>query len=323
MTRIGTEDSQPSLATAQVSSESSFASYSSMGFSVKTKVEGRIGFLANLFNELKINDPVFFRFPYEAVMTGKVVGQVEVQTGINVQLVIPDISMTGESLSTRAIAPDDLLADEMVIKLGATTGVTQGRITAVELDDVNVRVGSKDTLCSHLIEVSGDPYFSRPGDAGAPVIRWRDATAVGLVVASDSSQRTFVQPIAAILQQLNCELTVADLLHAKLKLLEVVRSASIPGYEPQSVEAKRLLDRLREEIEELLEQLPADKADEAERIKKNRQTIVKLSTGKELDRQLYSLSAKGLLEAAAWVKDITPQLSSTIAQLGKLFFPDF
>jgi hypothetical protein len=41
------------------------------------------------------------------------------------------------------------------------------------------------------------------------------------------------------------------------------------------------------------------------------------------DRAWYSVSSKGLLEAAEFVKDFSGEIAGTLNNLGKCFWPDF
>jgi hypothetical protein len=41
------------------------------------------------------------------------------------------------------------------------------------------------------------------------------------------------------------------------------------------------------------------------------------------DRAWYSVSAKGLLEAAKFVKDFSAEIGGTLKNLGSSFWPDF
>jgi hypothetical protein len=44
---------------------------------------------------------------------------------------------------------------------------------------------------------------------------------------------------------------------------------------------------------------------------------------KSLLRAWYSVSSKGLLEAAKFVKDFSGEIAGTLKNLGKCFWPDF
>ena len=88
-------------------------------------------------------------------------------------------------------------------------------------------------------------------------------------------------------------------------------------------ERKDLLEQLQEQVKGLLKALPAEKQDEAPKVAKNLKKLVEEATSEEPDREWYSLSAKGLLEAATYVKDFSGAIAATIQSLGKSLWPDF
>lgn len=110
----------------------------------------------------------------------------------------------------------DVLGAEEVEKIGRTTGVTRGRITAIELDDVVVGYGPElgELSFDGQIEVEGldATAFSRGGDSGSLVYRTCDGAAVGLLFAGsetggDNGQGlTYLNPIGPVLELLGAEL---------------------------------------------------------------------------------------------------------------------
>ena len=88
-------------------------------------------------------------------------------------------------------------------------------------------------------------------------------------------------------------------------------------------EKKALLEQLRREVEELVERLPPEKADEAPQVAKDLEMLVEQATSDKPNRRWYSVSAEGLLEASKWVKDFAGNLFGTVGQLGKLIWPDY
>jgi hypothetical protein len=90
------------------------------------------------------------------------------------------------------------------------------------------------------------------------------------------------------------------------------RSAAYSILVPNTIASKKLI-----------ELLPKDKTDEAPKIVKNLDLLVKEATNEKPDRKWYSLSAEGLLEAAKWVKDFTGKIGGSIQNLGKSIWPDF
>ncbi|MCC6359688.1 MAG: leucine-rich repeat domain-containing protein [Phycisphaerales bacterium] len=84
-----------------------------------------------------------------------------------------------------------------------------------------------------------------------------------------------------------------------------------------------LLKKLRADVDELMKNLPKDKRDEAPQIADNLEITIKQATNEKPNRKWYSISAEGLLEAAAWVKGFSGEIGGTIKSLGKLLWPDF
>ena len=88
-------------------------------------------------------------------------------------------------------------------------------------------------------------------------------------------------------------------------------------------ERKDLLEKLTLDVKALIERLPKGKTDEAPQIVENLEMIVKQATSEKPKREWYSLSAKGLLEAAKWVKDFSVVIGGTIQNLGKSIWPNY
>ena len=115
-------------------------------------------------------------------------------------------------VSTTAVA----LGGEEVEKIGRTTGITQGRVSAIELDDVVVGYGPGlgDISLDSQIEVEGTGAgpFSRGGDSGSLVYRRADGVALGLLFAGsetggeNGTGLTYLNPIDAVLEALGAEL---------------------------------------------------------------------------------------------------------------------
>ncbi|MBO3102442.1 hypothetical protein [Cellulomonas fengjieae] len=114
-------------------------------------------------------------------------------------------------ITTTAVA----LGGEEVAKIGRTTSVTRGRVTAIELDDVVVGYGEElgEIRFDNQIEVesTGSGPFSRGGDSGALVYR-EDGVALGLLFAGSESGGdngtglTYINPIDAVLDALGVTL---------------------------------------------------------------------------------------------------------------------
>lgn len=100
----------------------------------------------------------------------------------------------------------DLDPDQLVEKVGRTTGHTRGRITAVEVDGVAVQYDEGVYTFDDQIEISGTRgAFSAGGDSGSVIWRDHDRSPVGLLFAGsstggpDGTGVTFANPLATVL----------------------------------------------------------------------------------------------------------------------------
>jgi hypothetical protein len=113
-------------------------------------------------------------------------------------------------------APGGLLVEELslVAKLGRTTGLTRGRVSAFELDQLVVSYDAGHLRFDDQIEVDGEGAtpFSQGGDSGALVFTAHGREAVALVFAgSDQGGRsgqglTYANPLRRVLDALKAEL---------------------------------------------------------------------------------------------------------------------
>ncbi|WP_426593604.1 trypsin-like peptidase domain-containing protein [Cellulomonas sp. McL0617] len=120
------------------------------------------------------------------------------------ELAQPDLQYPVGRITTTAV----VLGGESVGKIGRTTAMTHGRVTAIELDDVVVGYGEElgELTFDNQIEVesTGTGPFSRGGDSGSLVYR-EDGVAIGLLFAGsesggdNGSGLTYVNPIDAVL----------------------------------------------------------------------------------------------------------------------------
>ncbi|PZR53437.1 hypothetical protein DNL40_07980 [Xylanimonas oleitrophica] len=107
------------------------------------------------------------------------------------------------------------LGGEAVAKIGRTTALTRGRVTAIELDDVLVGYGDDLGVLGFdgqvEVEPTGTGPFSRGGDSGSLVYR-EDGVALGLLFAgsetggSNGAGLTYVNPIDTVLDALGVRL---------------------------------------------------------------------------------------------------------------------
>ncbi|SCX46885.1 hypothetical protein SAMN03159343_1886 [Klenkia marina] len=116
----------------------------------------------------------------------------------------------GGALLGAVLPADEVDPDELVEKVGRTTGHTRGRITAVEVDGVGVQYGEGVVhTFDDQIEVEGlQGSFSEGGDSGSVIWRSSDRAPLGLLFAGSSTGGsagggvTFANPLATVLRVL-------------------------------------------------------------------------------------------------------------------------
>lgn len=102
----------------------------------------------------------------------------------------------------------------IVCKQGRTTGLSTGKVTAFELDNVVVQYDSGNLRFDDQIEIegAGNLAFSAGGDSGSVIFEKKSRLAIGLLFAggdsggSNGKGLTFANPIHAVLEQLKIEL---------------------------------------------------------------------------------------------------------------------
>lgn len=108
----------------------------------------------------------------------------------------------------------EVLDSDAVVKVGRTTGLTRGVVTAFEVDNVVVDFDIGRLRFDGQIEISGTQAgpFSQPGDSGSLIVDRDTDLAVGLLFAGsdqggpDNFGVTYANPIAAVLDQLGVDL---------------------------------------------------------------------------------------------------------------------
>jgi hypothetical protein len=121
-------------------------------------------------------------------------------------------ALPGGALAARVSAVDDVDPDELVEKVGRTTGHTRGRITAVEVDGVGVQYDAGVVTFDDQVEIEGlTGAFSAGGDSGSVIWRSRDRAPLGLLFAGSTTGGsagggvTFANPLATVLRELGVE----------------------------------------------------------------------------------------------------------------------
>ena len=111
------------------------------------------------------------------------------------------------------VGPDGIEDGSRVAKIGRTTGLTKGRVTAFEIDNVVVEYDRGDLVFDGQIEIegAGSRPFSDGGDSGSLIVD-EDRQAVALLFAgTDTGGRnnrglTYANPIGEVLRRLRVEL---------------------------------------------------------------------------------------------------------------------
>lgn len=118
----------------------------------------------------------------------------------------------GGPLASLVAAADAVDPDELVEKVGRTTGHTRGRVTAVEVDGVGVQYDDGVHTFDDQVEIEGlTGAFSAGGDSGSVIWRSSDRAPLGLLFAgstvggSAGGGVTFANPLATVLRELNVE----------------------------------------------------------------------------------------------------------------------
>jgi len=113
-------------------------------------------------------------------------------------------------LAREPLAPAEAIA---AAKVGRTTGLTRGEVTAFELDGVQVAYTRGTLVFDDQIEVSGTGSgpFSQGGDSGSLVVSADARRPVGLLFAGGEEggeDVTYLNPIAVVLDALGATLRV-------------------------------------------------------------------------------------------------------------------
>jgi internalin A len=98
--------------------------------------------------------------------------------------------------------------------------------------------------------------------------------------------------------------------------------ASIINSQPPG-ERKELLETLQKQIGELISGPPEEKQQFKKMVADRLKELTEGVTSGTPDRAWYSVSSKGLLEAAKFVKDFSVEIGGTLKILGSSFWPDF
>jgi hypothetical protein len=101
-----------------------------------------------------------------------------------------------------------------VAKVGRSTDIRRGRVTAIELDNVVVHYDMGDLRFDNQFEIegAGSESFSQGGDSGSLIVEANSRQALGLLFAGgdaggkNGKGLTYANPIVAVLDALNVDL---------------------------------------------------------------------------------------------------------------------
>jgi hypothetical protein len=154
----------------------------------------------------------------DAVPVGSLLDFVPLKTNgsnqVDAAIALPDASIDLQSneipgLGSFTIAPADVLRPNMsVSKLGRTSGLTRGVVTAVEIDNIVMASEVGDVTFDDQIEVKGvDGPFSRQGDSGSLVVSDQNQ-AIGMVFCGNEFANgglgvTYANPLPKVMNAFN------------------------------------------------------------------------------------------------------------------------
>lgn len=106
-----------------------------------------------------------------------------------------------------SLPPAVVAKSAAVRKIGRSTGLTLGRVTAIEVGGIHVDYQTGPALFEDQIEVTGlDAAFAAHGDSGSLVVDDKGA-AVGLLFAVSETGVAYVNPIGPVLDLLKVQLS--------------------------------------------------------------------------------------------------------------------
>jgi hypothetical protein len=115
-------------------------------------------------------------------------------------------TLTGQG-ALQGVRSEPLEGQERVFKIGRTTGLTQGHVSAFEVDDVWIQYDIGLLGFDRQIEIApvGGSPFSLGGDSGSLVVD-ESLRAVGLLFAGNDVDVSYANPIQAVLETLGARM---------------------------------------------------------------------------------------------------------------------
>ena len=212
-----------------------------LGCFVRERKSGRLGVLSNNHilanvNSAQVGDPIYQPSPGDGGTAAHAIANLAAYTQIffagipntadcawaelidarqyNPTSITDSAGLTVASISTTT--PTSLMPLDRVIKIGRTTGYTQGEVTAILTANLMVRMGSRLTARFDdvvQIESLNRNRFSDGGDSGSVVLT-HDGKPGGLLFAGSKTGGsgrqgiTFANPLDIVLNALNLDLVI-------------------------------------------------------------------------------------------------------------------
>jgi hypothetical protein len=136
-----------------------------------------------------------------------------VAAGVDIDAGLLRAILAGQDRQLAGLGPEFVDEGTVVHKIGRTTGATEGRVTAFDLDNVVVAYDTGNLRFDNQIEIegSGNAAFSDGGDSGSLIVDG-EMRAIALLFAggdtggSNGLGLTYANPIRTVLSSLNATL---------------------------------------------------------------------------------------------------------------------
>ncbi len=122
---------------------------------------------------------------------------------------VADVSRLRDLGALKPMRTRQLVLHETVFKIGRTSGITKGRVSALEMDELEVGYDFGSASFDDQIEIEPHPDqmgpFSVPGDSGSLVVD-AEMRPIGLLFAGNSVDLSYCNPIDIVLSQFKIDI---------------------------------------------------------------------------------------------------------------------